>query len=80
MMLLREADRAFGLVIVWAHVGIAAQQEENIAVVSAVVGAFIVATTVGYVLRQRRVAAAGSPALQRRRVPFARCGPVSAAT
>jgi hypothetical protein len=53
-------------VIVWAYVGIAVQQEEIIAVVSAVVGAFIVAATVGYVLRQRRVAVAGSPALQRR--------------
>jgi hypothetical protein len=53
-------------VIVWAYVGIAVAQEEIIAVVSAVVGAFIVAATVGYVLRQRRVAVAGSPALQRR--------------
>ena len=66
IMLLREADWAFGLVIVWAYVGIAVQQEEIIAVVSEVVGAFIVAATVGYVLRQRRVAVAGSPALQRR--------------
>jgi hypothetical protein len=80
IMLLREADWAFGLVIVWAYVGIAVQQEEIIAVVSAVVGAFIVAATVGYVLRQRRVAVAGSPALQRRQVSVARCGPVSAAT
>jgi hypothetical protein len=54
LMLLREADWAFGLVIVWAYVGIAVRQDEPIAVVAALVGAVIVAALIGYVLRQRR--------------------------
>jgi hypothetical protein len=61
-MLLREADWAFGLVIVWAYVGIAVRQDEPIAVVAALVGAIIVAALIGYVLWQHRGAVTTSVA------------------
>jgi hypothetical protein len=56
IMLLREADWAYALVIIWAYLGIAVKQEELIAVVAAVAGAVIVAATIAYVLwwRPRR--------------------------
>lgn len=50
IMLLREADWAYGLVIVWAYAGIAAKQTELVAVASALVGAIIVAAAIAYVL------------------------------
>jgi translocator protein len=53
IMLLREADWAFGLVIVWAYVGIAAKQTEIIAVLAALAGAIIVAALIAYVLIRR---------------------------
>jgi hypothetical protein len=43
IMLLRERDWAYGLVIVWAYVGIAVQQDQLVAVASALVGAAVVA-------------------------------------
>jgi len=58
-MLLREADWAFALVIIWAYVGIAAKQDELITVLVALVGAVIVAGAIAYVLlRARRTPAA----------------------
>jgi translocator protein len=53
IMLLREADWAFGLVIVWAYVGIAAKQTEVIAVLAALAGAMVVASLIAYVLIRR---------------------------
>jgi hypothetical protein len=41
-MLLREADWAYALVIVWAYVGIAARQTDTLAVLAAAAGAVIV--------------------------------------
>jgi hypothetical protein len=60
-MLLREADWAFGLVIVWAYIGIAVGQDEPIAVIAALVGAVIVAGMIGYVLWPRRGGLAAQP-------------------
>lgn len=50
IMLLREADWAYALVIVWAYVGIAAGQEDVVAVLAALVGASIVGVLIGWVL------------------------------
>jgi benzodiazapine receptor len=54
IMLLREADWAYGLVIVWAYVGIAAKQTDAVAVLVALTGAVIVASLIAYVLLRRR--------------------------
>lgn len=54
VMLLREADWAYALVIIWAYVGIAAKQTEPVAVVAALAGAIAVAALVGYVVIVRR--------------------------
>jgi len=43
LILLREADWAYALVIVWAYVGIAARQTDTVAVLAAAAGAVIVA-------------------------------------
>lgn len=63
IMLLREADWAYGLVIVWAYVGIAAKQTELVAVATALAGAIIVAGAIAYVLvlRPRNASASGLP-------------------
>jgi hypothetical protein len=62
-MLLREADWAYALVIIWAYVGIAAKQDELITVLAALVGAVVVAGAIAYVLlRARRTPAAGTGA------------------
>ncbi len=57
IMLLREFDWAYALVIVWAYVGIAAKQEPLLVVAAALAGAIIVAGAIGYVtlVRSRRV-------------------------
>ncbi len=57
IMLLREFDWAYALVIVWAYVGIAAKQEPVLVVGVALAGAVIVAVAIGYValVRSRRV-------------------------
>ena len=54
IMLLRETDWAYGLVIVWAYVGIAAKQTEQIAVIAALAGAIAVVALIAYVLVGRR--------------------------
>jgi hypothetical protein len=46
LMLWRETDWAYGLVIVWAYLGIAAKQQAVLVVASAVLGALIVATLI----------------------------------
>jgi hypothetical protein len=62
LMLLREADWAYALVIVWAYVGIAAKQTAAIAVWGSLIGALVVVALIGYlVLRPRMAAAAGGP-------------------
>lgn len=64
VMLLREADWAYALVIVWAYLGIAMAQTDIVAVVAAIGGAMIVGLLTGYVLLQPRLAPsspAGSP-------------------
>lgn len=53
IVLLREADWAYGLVIIWAYVGIAVEQEATLAVASALVGAVVVAGVTAYVLYLR---------------------------
>ena len=53
-MLLREADWAFGLVIIWAYIGIAMKQQETVAVIAALAGAVIVAVVIAYVLWRER--------------------------
>jgi hypothetical protein len=61
-MLLREADWAYALVIVWAYAGIAVKQSEMVTVVAASVGALIVvALIIAVVVRPRRRGA--SPAM-----------------
>jgi hypothetical protein len=50
IMLLREADWAYALVIVWAYVGIAARQTAPAAVLTALLGAAVVAGVIAYVL------------------------------
>jgi translocator protein len=50
VMLLREADWAFALVIIWAYVGIAARQSAPAAVWTAILGAIVVAGLIVYVL------------------------------
>lgn len=56
VMLWREADWAYALVIVWAYVGIAATQQDMVAVVAAVAGAIIVAILIVYVVIRPRLA------------------------
>ena len=63
VMLLREADWAYALVIIWAYVGIAAKQQETIAVVAAAAGAIIVGVLIAYVLRRERGPRAQVPRL-----------------
>jgi hypothetical protein len=58
LMLLREADWAFALVIVWAYVGIAAKQTATVAVMSAVMGAVVVALLIAWVLYSSRTSPA----------------------
>jgi hypothetical protein len=61
-MLLREADRAYALVIVWAYVGIAAEQTAAMAVWGSLIGALVVVALIGYlVLRPRTGTAAEGP-------------------
>jgi tryptophan-rich sensory protein len=55
-MLLRERDWAFGLVIIWAYVGIAVGQDDAAAVASAIVGAAAVAMLMGWLLLRARAA------------------------
>lgn len=63
LMLVREADWAFALVIVWAYAGIAVKQSVPAAVWGAIAGAIIVAIILGAVLlRQRRPATPGRAA------------------
>lgn len=50
LMLLREADWAYALVIVWAYVGIAAKQTDTLAVLAAAAGAVIVAVLTGWLV------------------------------
>ena len=54
VMLRREADRAYGLVVVWAYLGIAAKQTEQIVVLAALAGAIAVAVLVADVLVAQR--------------------------
>jgi hypothetical protein len=53
IMLVREADWAYGLVIVWAYVGIAAKQTATAAVWGALIGAFVVAALIAWILYGR---------------------------
>lgn len=50
LMLLREQDWAYALVIIWAYFGIAAKQEELVAIGAALAGAIAVAALIAYVL------------------------------
>jgi hypothetical protein len=64
-VLLREFDWAYGLVIVWAYVGIAAEQEALLAVVASLVGAVAVGVLIAYVLLrlpQARASSGATPA------------------
>ena len=54
VMLRREADPAYGLVVVWAYLGIAAKQTEQIVLLAALAGAIAVAVLVAYVLVAQR--------------------------
>jgi hypothetical protein len=54
LMLLREADWAYALVIVWAYVGIAAKETATAAVWAALLGASVVAITIVWVMILRR--------------------------
>ena len=55
VMLLREVDWAFALVIIWAYLGIAAKQDNTVAMASAIAGAVVVGALIAYVLvRSRR--------------------------
>lgn len=62
VMLVREADWAYGLVIIWAYLGIAAKQSADAAVWSAIIGAIIVAAVVAYVLLRPRLRRSLPPA------------------
>jgi benzodiazapine receptor len=53
-MSLREADRAYGLVIIWAYVGIAAEQTEPVAVIAALAGAIVVGALLAYAIARAR--------------------------
>ena len=59
VMLVREADWAYALVIVWAYVGIAAKQTATAAVLSAVIGAVVVVVLIAWVLYSPPPPAAG---------------------
>lgn len=65
VMLLREADWAYALVIVWAYVGIVAEQDPIVPVVAALAGSVAVGAVIAYVLAARdrpaRSAARGTP-------------------
>lgn len=50
IMLLRELDWAYALVIIWAYVGIAVEQEALLAVVASLAGAVAVGVLIAYVL------------------------------
>jgi len=50
LMLVREKDWAYGLVIIWAYVGIAVKQDDPLAVVASLAGALAVAVLIGVVL------------------------------
>jgi hypothetical protein len=50
LMLLREDDWAYALVIVWAYVGIAARQTAAAAVWGSLVGAIVVVALIGYLV------------------------------
>ncbi len=54
MMLVRESDWAFALVIIWAYVGIAVKQEAVVAVAAAVAVAIVVGVLIAYVLLRSR--------------------------
>jgi benzodiazapine receptor len=54
VMLIREADWAYALVIVWAYLGIAAKQTATAAVAGALVGAIVVALLIAWVLYASR--------------------------
>jgi cell division protein FtsW (lipid II flippase) len=67
VMLLREADWAYSLVIIWAYAGIAVKQDAAAAVVAALAGAIVVGMLIAYVLSRSRRSAPpdlgeGSPA------------------
>jgi hypothetical protein len=59
VMLLREADWAYALVIVWAYIGIAAKQDAPGAVWGALLGAAIVVVLIVWVLFSSRTSTAG---------------------
>ena len=54
VMLLREADWAYALVVIWAYVGIAAKQDAMAVVAAAIAGAVVVAGLIAYVLIRAR--------------------------
>jgi translocator protein len=62
IMLLRELDWAYALVIIWAYVGIAAEQEALLAVVTSLAGAAAVGALVAYVLLRQIQGSASSGA------------------
>lgn len=55
LMVLREADWAYALVIIWAYVGIAAKQTAMAAVLGALIGALLVAALLAWVLYSSRM-------------------------
>jgi benzodiazapine receptor len=69
VMLLREADWAYGLVIVWAYVGIAAKQTAPAAVWACLIGALVVAGLIGWVLYRRSTGAGTSGPVARSATP-----------
>jgi hypothetical protein len=62
VMLFREADWAFAVVVVWAYLGIAAKQAAPAAAWSALIGAVIVALLVTWVVIVSRSPTAARPA------------------
>jgi hypothetical protein len=63
LMLLREADRAYAIVVAWAYVGIAVKQTAAAAVGAAIIGAIVIVALVAYlVLRPHTGTAAEGPA------------------
>jgi hypothetical protein len=64
LMLSREADWAYALVVAWAYVGIAAKQTAAAAVWASLIGAMVVVALIAYVLLRPRIGtAAGSPSV-----------------
>jgi translocator protein len=61
-VLLRTGDRAYGLVIIWAYLGIAVKQQAPIVVAAALLGSALVGVLIGDHIRRGRSTGPGRPA------------------